>query len=171
MDLIGVALALLLVLRDRVRRPALARVFRRLVSAPAKPPPPPTAGAGAVSSTATDAHSRLVDPGTSLDALPENNSSSNNVSTYEPEGNNSNSPSFGAEEYSVWVSDPPPDATDPDAWHKYFQRYGEVLAMNFIYVSPLSAHSPTCLSLAEAFELELCMIISFSSYKSMCMLH
>jgi hypothetical protein len=85
-----------------------------------------------VSSTAAGARSRLVDPGTSLDALPENNSSSNNVSTYEPEGNNSNSPSFGAEEYSVWVSDPPPDATDPDAWHKYFQRYGEVTATSFV---------------------------------------
>ena len=129
-DLIGVALALLLVLRDRVRRPALARFFQRRTSSPAKPPPPAASTAAAAPSSAiASSHSRLVDPGTSLDALPKNNSSSS-TGSFEPENSSSSSSSslnFGAEQYSVWVTDPPPDATDPDAWHKYFERHGEVV--------------------------------------------
>ena len=88
-DLLGVALGLLLVLRDRVRRPALARVFQRQ-------------GTATVAAAAAAPHFDQVA-----------------------------GPVAGAEWYSVWVSDPPPDATDPDAWRDYFQRYGEVLRSRY----------------------------------------
>jgi len=31
-----------------------------------------------------------------------------------------------AQDYSILVEDPPPDATDPDEWHQYFLQFGPV---------------------------------------------
>lgn len=97
-DLLGVALGLLLVLRDRVRRPALAHVFQRQTS---------TAAAAAVAASRLDSGGVRGSGGAAFAPAPAR---------------------AGAELYSVWVSNPPPDATDPDAWRDYFQRYGEVRA-------------------------------------------
>ncbi len=37
------------------------------------------------------------------------------------------SPSDGVDAYSVWVNDPPPDATDCEAWRDFFEgHFGEV---------------------------------------------